>query len=120
MITSSSFHTNNTFQANGRFFVHYSSFEGGPVLCTAPGEWCGTGFSPACVNNQCVADHYSVIAEYRVSQSDPNVADPVEVRRILTIAQPARIHNLGAMLFGPDTYLYIALGDGTTYYSLFY
>lgn len=43
---------------------------------------------------------------------NPNIAEPIESRRIMTLAQPFRIHNLGALLFGPDGYMYIGFGDG--------
>ncbi len=53
----------------------------------------------------------SIIARYRVS-SDPNRADMGSEEVILTIAQPAANHNGGLVLFGPDGYLYIGMGDG--------
>lgn len=39
-------------------------------------------------------------------------ANPIEVKRILTIEQPGFIHNSGNLLFGPEGYLYFFLGDG--------
>lgn len=39
-------------------------------------------------------------------------ADPRSAKRILQAQQPAANHNGGAMAFGPDGYLYIAMGDG--------
>jgi glucose/arabinose dehydrogenase len=53
----------------------------------------------------------SVIAEYHVSASDPNKADPTETQ-ILVVDQPFDNHNGGQLAFGPDKYLYIAFGDG--------
>jgi glucose/arabinose dehydrogenase len=50
------------------------------------------------------------VARYRVSNS-PDVADTAGVI-VLTVAQPYANHNGGAVAFGPDGYLYIALGDG--------
>ncbi len=56
------------------------------------------------------ANGNTVIARYGVTEN-PNVADSVgEV--VLTVNQPAPNHNGGWMGFGPDGYLYIALGDG--------
>jgi Ca2+-binding RTX toxin-like protein len=53
------------------------------------------------------------IREYRVSATDPNRADPASVRLIITIDQPAASnHKAGWLAFGPDGYLYAALGDG--------
>jgi len=54
----------------------------------------------------------TVVARYRVSTDDPNRADPDSAQTILSIDQPAANHNGGLLLFGPDGYLYIGLGDG--------
>jgi len=56
--------------------------------------------------------HTSVISRFKVSKEDPNKADPKSEEVILTIKQPAWNHNGGNLLFGPDGYLYIGLGDG--------
>jgi glucose/arabinose dehydrogenase len=56
-------------------------------------------------------DGATVIARYRVS-GDPNVADPNSASTILTINQPQVNHNGGLVMFGPDGYLYIGMGDG--------
>jgi glucose/arabinose dehydrogenase len=56
-------------------------------------------------------DGATVIAEYKVSASNPNVADPAE-KPILTIAQPFANHNGGMIEFGEDGFLYIGMGDG--------
>ncbi len=53
----------------------------------------------------------TVIARYRVS-SDPDVANPETAEIVLTIDQPDVNHNGGTLLFGPDGYLYIGMGDG--------
>ena len=50
------------------------------------------------------------IVRYQVS-SDPDVADPAGTV-ILSVAQPYTNHNGGWIGFGPDGYLYIAMGDG--------
>jgi hypothetical protein len=80
------FHPN--FASNRRFFVYYTKQQNG----------------------------YSVIAEYKASAGNPNVADPspnaASETVLLTFAQPFANHNGGSMAFGPDGYLHIASGDG--------
>jgi len=56
-------------------------------------------------------DGATVVAQYRVSVGDANVADVDEVP-ILTIPQPFANHNGGMMDFGKDGYLYLGMGDG--------
>jgi glucose/arabinose dehydrogenase len=57
-------------------------------------------------------DGNSVIARYRRSLLDPSQADPNTATILLTVEQPFANHNGGMLAFGPDRYLYIALGDG--------
>jgi len=51
------------------------------------------------------------VARFRVG-TEPNVADPASEELVLSVAQPYSNHNGGLIAFGPDGYLYIALGDG--------
>ncbi len=51
------------------------------------------------------------IRRYHLS-ADPNVADPASATQIISIVQPFGNHNGGWIDFGPDGYLYAALGDG--------
>lgn len=53
----------------------------------------------------------TVIARYNVS-ADPNLADPGTGAVVLVVDQPAANHNGGNLVFGPDGYLWIGLGDG--------
>ena len=54
----------------------------------------------------------TVIARYERSAVDEMQADPASAQIILTIEQPYKNHNGGQLEFGPDGYLYIAMGDG--------
>ncbi|WP_338762554.1 PQQ-dependent sugar dehydrogenase [Massilia sp. METH4] len=60
------------------------------------------------------AVNHSVISEWRVANpgsADP-VVDPASVRVLMRVDKPQANHNGGALAFGPDRMLYIALGDG--------
>lgn len=54
----------------------------------------------------------TVVAEYKASEADPNLADASSGRVILRVYQPYNNHNGGDIHFGPDGYLYIGMGDG--------
>ncbi len=53
----------------------------------------------------------SVISRFKLA-ADPDTGDPLSEEILLTVDQPFSNHNGGQIAFGPDGYLYIALGDG--------
>ena len=71
------------FAANGTFYVYYTDSRGA-----------------------------TVVARYRLAPDNPAVADPGSEEIILRVDQPFSNHNGGLVLFGPDGYLYVGLGDG--------
>jgi glucose/arabinose dehydrogenase len=77
----------------------------------------GLAFHPDFANNRQFYVNYTntagdtVVARYTASESDPNRADPTG-DTILFVDQPFVNHNGGWIDFGPDGYLYVALGDG--------
>lgn len=71
------------YETNRRFFVNYTDLSGD-----------------------------TVIAEYRRARRSPARALRRSERVLLRVDQPFANHNGGALAFGPDRMLYIALGDG--------
>ncbi len=58
------------------------------------------------------SERRSVVARYRISAHAHDRADPASETVILEVPQPYGNHNGGQLAFGPDGFLYIALGDG--------
>lgn len=54
----------------------------------------------------------TIISRFTLNSSDPNLANSSSEQIILEVLQPFSNHNGGQLAFGPDNYLYIALGDG--------
>ena len=79
----------------------------------------GLAFDPEYASNGYFYAYYSaanprrsVISRFSVSAENPDRADPSSERIIMEVPQPYSNHNGGQVLFGPDGYLYIGLGDG--------
>ena len=62
--------------------------------------------------NNATQNYKNVVAEWKISATNANVVDPTSRREIISFGKNASNHNGGTLAFGPDGYLYLALGDG--------
>ncbi|WP_416839194.1 PQQ-dependent sugar dehydrogenase [Haloferax sp. DFSO52] len=79
------------FADNGRLYLRYSA----PKRSGTPSNY----------------SHTFVLSELTVDPEATTVSAESE-RTLLEIPQPQSNHNAGALAFGPDGYLYVAVGDG--------
>lgn len=59
-----------------------------------------------------VNNYRNVLNEWKISATNASVIDPSSQREIISFGKNAGNHNGGTCTFGPDGYLYLALGDG--------
>jgi glucose/arabinose dehydrogenase len=79
------------FADNRRLFVRYSA----PSRAGTPDNY----------------SHRFVLSEFRVTENGRSVVNGSE-RTVMEIPEPQANHNAGAIVFGPDGYLFVAVGDG--------
>lgn len=72
------------FRINGYFFVYYSASD----------------------------PRRGVLSRFQAMAQDRSTADPASEQVILEVNQPYGNHNGATVVFGPDNYLYMSLGDG--------
>jgi glucose/arabinose dehydrogenase len=71
------------YEQNGQFFIYYTA-----------------------------ASSDNILARYQVSADNPNAADAASAVILMSVDDPYANHNGGQLAFGPDGYLYVAMGDG--------
>jgi glucose/arabinose dehydrogenase/plastocyanin len=57
-------------------------------------------------------NYKNAINEWKISSTNADVIDPASRREVISFGKNAGNHNGGTCTFGPDGYMYLALGDG--------
>lgn len=88
------------------------------VGCCGERGLLGLAFHPRYAENGYFYVNYTdslgntVIARFQAANPQDQRVDPSSQAILLNIEQPYRNHNGGAVVFGPDGYLYLGMGDG--------
>ncbi len=112
--TGSVFIVDSAGNVNGEPFLDIT----GKVIYGGEQGLLGLAFHPDYKNNGYFYVNYigegdsTHISRFTMLSGNPDKADPASEMSILRIEQPYKNHNGGDLAFGPDGYLYIALGDG--------
>lgn len=57
-------------------------------------------------------NYKNAINEWKISSTNASVIDRASLREVISFGKNAQNHNGGTCTFGPDGYMYLALGDG--------
>lgn len=93
-------------------FAFHPQYADNGLLYTYTSEPAGEPSDFSTIPPDSSANHRTVIREWRLNPTGSGQAAVEAVRVLLTVDQSQFNHNAGALNFGPDGMLYIALGDG--------